>query len=203
MQMKCAESANEINLIKQRNEKLHNTIIVLNQQKLEQRANCSPKRRKYSPRKTQEQRRRNSAQPIDSPQIPESQSSLNLNIALQLDNDEDETITETEPAISPYKPWGTRRKINKRNCENERPDSTISATTTTAAADDQWLGKTPKDKLAFGKTKMSLTIRSKSPKLKQTRLHFDTSKDKDIIESSPNLYTALKQAKNSRSLLQR
>lgn len=203
MQIKCAENASDINILKKRNEKLNSTIELLHKQQQEQRIKCSPKRRKLSPRKMHEQMRQRSSQPTDvaSPLVPESQDSLNMNIALQVDDDEEETITETEPAISPYKPWSTRRKMNKRNCENERPDSTMS--TVAAAAANQWLGKTPKDKLPVGKTKMSLTLRSNSPKLKQTRLHFDKDKDKDIIESSPNLYTAIRKAKNSQSLLQR
>jgi len=136
--------------------------------------------------------------------MPESQSSLNMNIALQPDDEEEETITETEPPISPYKPWSTRRKLNKLNCENEHPSSTIKT-----YKKSDWLSKLPKDNLPIAKTKMSLTLRSNSPKLKQTRLHFDASKiskegsDKEVIESSPNLYSTLKQAKQSRSLLQR
>lgn len=198
----CFENANTISSLKQHNEKLHNAIDLL-QQKQEQRYKSSPKRRRCSPKKSQQkqqqQQRSNSLPLTDSPKVPESQSSLNQNIALQPDDDEEETITETVPQISPYKPLLTRHKLNKLNCENERPDSTIK---TDKKSD--WLCKVPKDK-----TKMSLTLRTNSPRLKQTRLHFDASKannessDKEVIESSPNLYSTLKHAKHSRSLLQR
>ncbi|KAL7731672.1 hypothetical protein ACLKA6_000962 [Drosophila palustris] len=200
MQNLCLENASTIGLLKQHNEKLHNAIDLL-QEKQEQRYKSSPKRRRFSPKKSQQkqQQRSNSLPLTDSPKVPESQSSLNLNIALQPDDDEEETITETVPPISPYKPLLTRHKLNKFNCENERPDSAIKTD-----KKNDWLCKVPKDK-----TKMSLTLRSNSPRLKQTRLHFDASKanndssDKEVIESSPNLYSTLKHAKHSRSLLQR
>lgn len=205
MQSLCVENTNTINLLNQRNEKLHNAIDLLQQQQ-EHRHKSSPKRRRFSPKKSQakQQSRSNSLPETDSPKMPESQSSLNMNIALQPDDEEEETITETEPPISPYKPWITRRKLNKLNCENEHPSSTIKT-----YKKSDWLSKLPKDNLPIAKTKMSLTLRSNSPKLKQTRLHFDASKiskegsDKEVIESSPNLYCTLKQAKQSRSLLQR
>ncbi|KAH8410820.1 hypothetical protein KR222_011223 [Zaprionus bogoriensis] len=215
MQDMCAENANKIKLLSQRNEKLHITVDLLQQQQLEQRAKLSPKRRKLSPRKLQQEKiPRSAASTEASPQLRESQDSLNMNIALQLDDEEEEeTITETEPAISPYKPWSTRRKLNNRNCENLRPANSSSLPTPAAAtaatamgtettADKQRLGKAGKTKLPSAKTKMSLTLRSNSPRLKQTRLQFDNGKDKDVIESSPNLYLALRQAR-TRSLLQR
>lgn len=201
----CVEKANSISLLNQRNEKLHKALEMLRQGQ-EPRVKSSPKRRRLSPKKAKKQMSRYSSALVDaSPMMPESQDSLNMNIALQPDDEEEEIITETEPAISPYKPWSTRRKLNTRNCENEQ----LTSTTTTADTNCPWLGKVPKDKLPLSKTKMSLTLRGDSPRLKQTRLHFDGSKanssarDKDVIESSPNLYTSLKHAKQSRSLLQR
>ncbi|XP_060656229.1 uncharacterized protein LOC132791361 [Drosophila nasuta] len=197
----CEDNANTITLLKQRNEKLHNAIELLQQQK-ERSIKCSPKRRRPSPKKP----RLEKMPQTESPKMPESQSSLNMNIALQPDDEEEETITETEPAISPYKPWATRRKLNKTNCENEQP----VGTTKIIDNKNEWLTKLPKDKLPAPKTKMSLTLRSDSPKLKQTRLQFDANNstrnatiDKDVIESSPNLYSTLRHAKQSRSLLQR
>ncbi|KAH8403574.1 hypothetical protein KR215_004056 [Drosophila sulfurigaster] len=197
----CEDNANTITLLKQRNEKLHNAIDLLQQQK-ERSIKCSPKRRKPSPKKP----RLEKIPQTESPKMPESQSSLNMNIALQPDDEEEETITETEPAISPYKPWATRRKLNKTNCENEQP----VGSTKIIDNKNEWLTKLPKDKLPAPKTKMSLTLRSDSPKLKQTRLQFDANNstrnasiDKDVIESSPNLYSTLRHAKQSRSLLQR
>ncbi|EDW70460.1 uncharacterized protein CtIP isoform X1 [Drosophila virilis] len=201
----CVEKANSISLLNKRNEKLHKALEMLRQGQ-EPSDKSSPKRRRLSPKKAKKQMSRYSSALVDaSPMMPESQDSLNMNIALQPDDEEEEIITETEPAISPYKPWSTRRKLNTRNCENEQPTST----TTTADTNCPWLGKVPKDKLPLGKTKMSLTLRGDSPRLKQTRLNFDGSKanssacDKEVIESSPNLYTSLKHAKQSRSLLQR
>ncbi|XP_017955634.1 uncharacterized protein LOC108650841 isoform X1 [Drosophila navojoa] len=211
MQGLCAEKEATISQLNTRNEKLHNALDLLRQGQ-EQRLKSSPKRRRLSPKKPQI-KNNNTQKAQTSPLIPESQSSLNMNIALCSDDDEEEIITETEPPISPYKPWKTRHKSSTRNCENEQPTitttTTATATASTTDANSPWLGKVPKDRLPMGKTKMSLTIRSDSPRLKQTRLQFDaaktnnTSSDKDIIDSSPNLYSSLKQAKQSRSLLQR
>ncbi|XP_017955635.1 uncharacterized protein LOC108650841 isoform X2 [Drosophila navojoa] len=210
MQGLCAEKEATISQLNTRNEKLHNALDLLRQGQ-EQRLKSSPKRRRLSPKKPQI-KNNNTQKAQTSPLIPESQSSLNMNIALCSDDDEEEIITETEPPISPYKPWKTRHKSSTRNCENEQPTitttTTATATASTTDANSPWLGKVPKDRLPMGKTKMSLTIRSDSPRLKQTRLQFDaaktnnTSSDKDIIDSSPNLYSSLKQAKQSRSLLQ-
>ncbi|KAH8274519.1 hypothetical protein KR044_006097 [Drosophila immigrans] len=198
MQGVCEDNANTITLLKQRNEKLHNAIDLLQQQK--RYVKCSPKRRRPSPKKPRFEK----MPQTESPKVPESQSSLNMNIALQSDDEEDESITETEPPKSPYKPWPTRRKLIKTNCENEQPEVIHKTDTKT-----EWLSKLPKDKLPAPKTKLSLTLRSDSPKLKQTRLQFDANAtrnagpDKDVIESSPNLYSTLRHAKQSRSLLQR
>ncbi|ALC45105.1 CG5872 [Drosophila busckii] len=183
MQTVCVENAHEILQLKQRNGQLE----------LQQKLN-SPKRRRLSPKKLQKQRSCVFAHST-SPFVAESQNSLNMNIALVPSDDEEESIAETEQPVSPYKPWSTRRKFNNYNAENEQPAAKTEA---------NWLRKTPLNRLTLGKGK----AQNISPRLKQTRLQFDNSKeskpgDKDIIESSPNLYATLKQASQSRSLLQK
>ncbi|EDW80015.2 uncharacterized protein Dwil_GK12289 [Drosophila willistoni] len=188
LQKTSSNDAKTISDLQTRNEKLHKAL-ELRQKEIDSRINPNihvDKKMKFSPIKK-----------TDSP-LPQSQNSLNMNIAInsfeispsddELIEDEDETIAETESATK-RTPRKLCRKLDVKNVENVQPAI-------------NWMGKTPNSQSL---NKLSLTRRSS--KLKQTRLQFqpDKQSQQEVIVESPNLFTSLKQAKQSqtRSLLQK
>ncbi|XP_068148176.1 mRNA export factor GLE1 isoform X2 [Drosophila tropicalis] len=187
LQKTYSNDAKTISNLQTRNEKLHKAL-ELKQKQIDSRVISNihvDKKMKFSPIKK-----------TDSP-LPQSQNSLNMNIAInsfkispsddELIEDEDETIAETESATK-RTPRKLCRRLEVKNVENVQPEI-------------NWMGKTPNSQSL---NKLSLTRRSS--KLKQTRLQFqpDKQSQQEAIEESPNLFTSLKQAKQSqtRSLLQ-
>ncbi|XP_016997130.2 uncharacterized protein CtIP isoform X2 [Drosophila takahashii] len=195
MQRESEESARTIEHLRAHNDKLHKALDLLKERQATMVQ--AEKRRKLSPKRIKED---------ISPQ-PQSQNSLNMNIAISSidlsdedqEMEEDESIAETEvTAQSPRKLRIPSRKQDVRNRENVQPNQVSSVA-------NSWIRKTPKNPAAV-LTKLSLTHKSSSSHLKQTRLKFEANKtsnsEKDVIEESPNLSASLKRSRPQRSLMQ-